>query len=119
MIGFQVFILTLIAMSSAGCTVVPVYRLTRTSPHKDVLRCVVYMKERAEPEVYRRIALQEVDRIRSEGGSRKFPLYEVTFEFLGGSSQRLAKVLVFPADEPQTPAEVVKAPPPRIETILY
>lgn len=110
----------LLGVLLAGCSVLPTYRLTRTAPHKDVLSCVVHVKERSPPEVYQKIALMEIERIRAEEGRRQFPLYEVTFEFLGPSSQRLARVVVYlPEESPEAPSQVVNAPPPKIETVLY
>jgi hypothetical protein len=120
MIGLRVLSPLLLGVLAAGCSVLPTYRLTRTAPQKDVLSCVVHMKERAQPAVYQKIALMEIERIRAEDGRRQFPLYEVTFDFLGSGSQRLARVVVYlPEEPPEAPSQMANALPPKIETILY
>ena len=118
--SFQILSTLLLGALAAGCSVLPSYRLTSTAPHKDVLSCVVHMKERAQPGVYQKIALTEIERLRAEEGRRQFPLYEVTFDFLGAGSQRLARVVVYlPEEPPEAPSQVANAVPPKIETVLY
>jgi hypothetical protein len=113
--------LILLLTCSLGCGALPSYQIKVGSSHKDVVNMVVYLPDRAGPEVYRRIALQELQRIRTSG-TGGLPLYEVNFEFRrnDGQRDRLARVLVRMETLAQVAREeLADAPGPVLETILY
>jgi hypothetical protein len=109
-------------LTAPGCSALPSYQLRISSPQKDVLHMAVYLPERADSSVYRRIALEELARIQSELQERRLPLYEVDFEFRRNDPERekLARVVAHLVDDLVPPeGELVEAPAPRIETTLY
>ncbi len=80
----------------AGCGGLPSYQINVSTPHKDVLRLLVILESRAAPEVYREIALQEMEKARAQSRYWPHPLYEVSVDFRLDSFERdrLAHVLV-------------------------
>ncbi len=118
----RVAVILCLGFALGGCSVVPSYRTATQAPHKDVLRCVIYLERRADSEVYQRIALDEFAKIQRREGGREVPLYEVTFEFLkaGSDLERFAEVKVFLGGAPEpVDRQVAAARAPSMETILY
>jgi hypothetical protein len=103
----------------AGCGSLPRYQMVQSSPHKDMCSLQVFLPERAAPEVYQRIALDESARVQAGGAPGRLPLYEVKVEFLksGIERVRLAQVVVILSGDPSP--EVARADGPRLETTLY
>jgi hypothetical protein len=120
MSGYRLILFAAFALGIAGCSMAAPYRAIVSSPHKDVVRFVVFLEDRAPMEVYRRIALQEIDRMRALESEREFPLYEARFEFHrdGPRAEKLAQVTVY-IQEPAAAPHIATAPTPRIETVLY
>ena len=109
--------LLLFSLAINGCKAIPSYHVVRSAPHKDAIHLEVYLPDRASPATYRRIALDEVRRLRGRVEGTDLPLYEVRLDFIrrdpGGD--RLARIEVFltaPGGDPL-------ALSPRLETILY
>ena len=103
----------------SGCGSLPAYQMVQSSPHKDMVSLQVFLRERAAPEVYQRIALDESARLQAQGSPDRLPLYEVKVEFLkvGIERVRLAQVVVILSGDPSS--QVAQAEKPRLETILY
>ncbi len=108
------------AALAAGCAGIPAYRSVKTAPHKDVAGVTVYLDDRADAEVYQKIALDEAARVRSEEAPSGLPLYEVRVEFLrkGAEPARLALVIVLLGGDGGG-AAVARAGGARMETIVY
>lgn len=88
--SFSVTILTwVLAASLSSCGAVPRYEMTRSPLHKDSVLLTVFLDGKAEAEVYRGIAGQEVRKLLVDWDAHLFPLYEVRFEFLSKQSPQI------------------------------
>ncbi len=115
---------TLIASAigwGAGCGGLPAYQINISAPHKDVLRLLVILEDRAAPETYREIALREVEKARAQSRYWPYPLYEVSVDFRLDTAgrDRLAHVLVRLGNESGSPEGESGSPFPVVETTIY
>ncbi len=109
-----------IALLMGSCAAPPSYRLLRSAPHKDVIHCLVFLPKRGTPEMYQRIALDEVSKIRAGEARRQYPLYEISFEFHRDSPEGeiLAQVFIVLDRHLNVTNSTVTAQP-KIETVVY
>jgi hypothetical protein len=79
-----------------GCRVLPKYRLSSSSLHKDSILVTVYLEEPSGLEAYREIASTELQKLRSTRDHGRLPLYEVHFLFRGNDfpGEKWASIIV-------------------------